>query len=120
MSNSNKRNANLVKAFRVTPAENAHLLSAAKQKGLGISTFCRNAALEAAGWQSPDQGARPDIGPHAKPIGEMLAAACIIQRLLRVNEASNSKAGGADCNGEIRDACNRIIAAANDLVGDAS
>lgn len=120
MSNSEKRNANLVKAFRVTPAENAHLLSAAKRNGVGISTFCRIAALEAAGWQSPDHGARPGIGPHTRAIGEILAAACIIQGLLRVTEASNSTGGGADCNGEILDACNRVIAAANDLIGDAS
>ena len=120
MSNSCKRNANLVKTFRVTTAENAHLLSAAKRKGVGISTFCRIAALEAAGWQSPDHGARPGIGPHTRAIGEMLAAACIIQRLLRGTEASNSTGGGADCSVEILDAWSRIIAAANDLVGDAS
>ena len=120
MSNSEKRNANLVKAFRVTPAENAHLLSAAKRKGVGISTFCRIAALEAAGWQSPDHGARPGIGPHTRAIGEMLAAACIIQRLLGVTEATSSSGRVVDHDGEILDACSRIIAAANDLVGDAS
>ena len=120
MSNSEKRNANLVKAFRVTPTQNAHLLSAAEQKGVGVSTFCRIAALEAAGCHSPDQGACPDIGPHAKPIGEMLAAACIIQRLLGVTEATSSSGRVVDHDGEILDACNRIIAAANDIVGDAS
>lgn len=120
MSNSCKRNANIVKTFRVTTAENAHLLSAAKQKGVGISTFCRDAALEAAGQKRPDEAARSDVASHARLIGEMLAAACIIQRLLRVTEATSSSGRVVDHDGEILDACNRIIAAANDIVGDAS
>jgi len=120
MSNSCKRNANLVKTFRVTPAENDLLLSAAKQKCVGISTFCKIAALESAEREKSDDGARPDVGPHAKPIGEMLAAACIVQRLLRASETANPAGRVVDHDDEILSACSRIIDAANDLIGDAS
>lgn len=120
MSNSKKRNANLVKTFRVTPAENNLLLSAAKQKGLGISTFCRDAALEAAGQKRPDEAARSDVVSHARMVGDMLAAACIIQRLLRATEAGDPAKKDIGHHDEILDACSRIIAAANDIVGDAS
>ncbi|MCH8490716.1 MAG: hypothetical protein LAT81_12410 [Oceanicaulis sp.] len=120
MSNSCKRNANLVKTFRVTPAENDLLLSAAKQKCVGISTFCKIAALESAEREKSDDGSRPGIGPHTQAIGEMLAAACIIQRLLRVTEAGNPAEKGIGHHDEILGACSRIIDAANELVGYAS
>jgi len=119
MSNSCKRNAKLGKSFRVMPEENDLLLSAAKRKGLGISTFCKIAALEATGQQTYKDTSRP-VGPHSRAIGEMIAAACIVQRLLSVTAADNSAKAGAVHHDEILDACTRIIAAANDLIGDAS
>lgn len=109
-----------MKTFRVTPAEDDFLHNAAKQKGVGISTFCRDAALEAAGKKKPDEASRPNIGPHTRAIGEVLAAACLVQRLLRATEAGNFVKAGVLQHDEILDACSRIVAAANDLVGDAS
>jgi len=119
MSNSCKRNANRGKSFRVTPEENGLLHAAAKRNGVGISTFCKIAALEAAGQQTYKDTSRP-AGPHSRAIGEMIAAACIVQRLLRASDTADSAGRVVDHDGEILDACNRIIAAANDLVGDAS
>ena len=120
MSTSQKRTASRMKSFRVTPAEDDFLLDAAKRKGVGISTFCRDAALEAAGKKKPDEASRPGVELHIRAVGEMLAAACLVQRLLRATDIGDPAKKGIGHHDEILDACSRIIAAANDLVGDAS
>lgn len=61
MSKSNSRKATSIIAFRMTPDEAVQLRSVASNQGLGVTTFARRAAFQAAALSSPEYERRtPD------------------------------------------------------------
>lgn len=61
MSKSNSRKATSVLAFRMTPDEAIQLRAVASSQNLGVTTFARRAAFQAAALSSPEYERRtPD------------------------------------------------------------
>lgn len=118
MSKSCNRRTEVVKTFRVTPEENEIIRAAAEERGLGVSTFSRNAALKAAAGGSSDSPAVQPNEAVAKGIGVLIAATTSLQIIVRrmQTEQENPAVPGE----EIIEACDRIAAAARVLLGEVS
>ena len=118
MSKSCNRRTEVVKTFRVTPKENEIIRAAAEQRGLGVSTFSRNAALKAAAGGSSESPAVQPNEAVAKRIGVIIAATTSLQLIVRRVQTEQEKP--AVPGEEIIEACDRIAAAARLLLGDVS
>lgn len=87
MSKSNSRKATSVLAFRMTPDEAFQLRAVASSQNLGVTTFARRAAFQAAALSSPEYERRtpdPAKADLAKILGQIGRMASNLNQLTKL------------------------------------
>ena len=89
-SGTEKRKATAVVGVRMAPDERAAVAAAAEARGLGVSTFARQAVLRAARLPVPAAARRRDV--QAQALAPLLAAlACISSNVNQIAAKMNAK-----------------------------